>query len=160
MSKEKKSTIKRKSLPKKKKSEKTLEEPSSDAVKKHFFDNGNIIVYIVIFITILLFTSSGIFAALNLNFLLGNDVYVTLDVENEFIEVENKEVVPIDYTYSVKTNPFCATSCIVNITDLSEKKSTELVTIGVIELRSMGLPRCSGFALHLGEAYFVEVSYT
>jgi hypothetical protein len=88
--------------------------------------NSAILIFKISLIIIFLFITFFYFG-LNINYLLGNDVYVTLDISNsdmDKINLINGDIKEIPFKYSVKTNPFCTAYCLINKTDLSENKSS------------------------------------
>ncbi len=83
---------------------------------------------LVILLLILIFTSNIL---LEIHYILGNDVLIDLEVDNEYFTLVNGEMKEVSFTSLVKTNPFCEATCSYSFKDLSyntliEENSFEL----------------------------------
>ncbi len=62
----------------------------------------------------LVFNSSLYFRAL-----IGNDLFLSLDLEKEVLNLKNGENFSIDSSFGVITNPFCSSDCVISVVDLN-----------------------------------------
>jgi hypothetical protein len=81
------------------------------------------------------------------NAIIGNDLFLSLDVEEDFFSLKNGESFVIDSSYSVLTNQFCYANCKIEVKDLYSgerlfskednlmfpKKNKEKFNISIIE---------------------------
>lgn len=86
-------------------------------------------------------------SSLYVNAIIGNDLFLSLDVEEDFFSLKNGESFVIDSSYSVLTNPFCYANCKIEVKDLYSgerlfskednlmfpKKNKEKFNISIIE---------------------------
>ena len=78
--------------------------------------------FATIIILLLVFSSAGFQGYLYLHYLLGNDVIVQLKGSNEDFHLVNGEKAEVDFTASVRTNPFCTANCNSEFRDVSSDK--------------------------------------
>lgn len=101
----------------KKKQEKPIKKKQKkflDFVKKNKF-----LVISLVVILILLFSVFGAKIFLLVNFILGNDIVVKLNVDKEVISLVRGQEENIAFEASVTTNPFCSASCSSMFSDIS-----------------------------------------
>jgi len=95
-------------------------------VKKH-----RLFLALIILALILIFFVFGTKIFLFVNFILGSDTIVDLEVDKEYLELENNEIEEIKFKASITTNPFCKAICEYTFIDISydnviEKSNFEL----------------------------------
>ena len=95
-----------------------------EVIKKSLKKNKLWIILVSILILIILITS-GTKIFLYLNFLLGNDFVVKLDVAKEYIYMIKGQEEKINFDAFVRTNPFCKAVCDSEFMDISENKIIE-----------------------------------
>ncbi|MCK5107927.1 MAG: alpha/beta fold hydrolase, partial [Nanoarchaeota archaeon] len=82
--------------------------------RKQFFIIIAIIAIIIIF--------SWVKIGLYLNFLLGNDVLIKMQVDNDQFFIINGDTEDLNVEASVQTNPFCKAYCIIEFRDVSSNQ--------------------------------------
>lgn len=89
-------------------------------VKKHHVKMTGIVTGIVSGAILLVILLSSAF--LNLNFILGNDVLIDLKANKESFSLVHGQSDEVEFTASIKTNPFCDAYCSYTFTDISNNK--------------------------------------
>ncbi|MBI2102628.1 alpha/beta hydrolase [Candidatus Woesearchaeota archaeon] len=82
-------------------------------------EHRKIAVALIIAVIILL-SVFGTQIYLYINFLLGNNVVVKLDVSPQLLKVTRGESAPLEVKASVNTNPFCSAACSLKVMNLAE----------------------------------------
>lgn len=77
----------------------------------NFVKNNKALVVSVVVVLIVLFSVSGAKIFLLVNFLLGNDIVVKLNVDKEALSLMRGQEENVTFEASVTTNPFCSASC-------------------------------------------------
>ena len=77
-------------------------------------------ILIILIITIFL-SIFGTQAYLYINFLLGNNVVIKLDVSPQLLKIDQEETNPIKIKASVTTNPFCSAACSLHVINVADK---------------------------------------
>lgn len=72
---------------------------------------------LLVAVTVLVFNYSLYFQAL-----LGNDLFLTLDLNQDNFEVKNGEAFSIEAHSAIITNPFCSASCNLTLVDLTNQE--------------------------------------
>ena len=90
-----------------------------------FLKKNKVLVFLVVSLLVIIFFSFGTKIYLWVNFLLGNDIIVKLNVDKEFLSLVHNQEENIKFEVSVTTNPFCRASCKSTFTDISTGKITE-----------------------------------
>jgi len=89
-------------------------------VKKHKV----LVISLTVIISIILLTS-GTKLILYLNFLVGNDVVIKVDVSDEFLSLHHGENQTISFNSLARTNPFCQAECTSEFYDISNDRVIE-----------------------------------
>jgi len=84
-----------------------------------FVKKNKVLVISIVIILIVLFSVSGAKIFLLVNFILGNDIVVKLNVDKEVISIVRGQEENIVFEASVTTNPFCSASCSSTFKDVS-----------------------------------------
>jgi len=87
-----------------------------------FFKRHQAAVLIVIFVLLLILIIFGTQIVLFVNFLLGNDIIVKLNVDQESIKLVHGKEGIVKFEMSVTTNPFCSAECSSEFKDLGYEK--------------------------------------
>ena len=85
----------------------------------NFVKNNKALVVSVVVVLIVLFSVSGAKVFLLVNFLLGNDIVVKLNVDKEALSLTRGQAENVTFEASVTTNPFCSASCSSVFKDIS-----------------------------------------
>ncbi|MEE9525914.1 MAG: alpha/beta hydrolase [Candidatus Woesearchaeota archaeon] len=84
-----------------------------------------LLITIVIIVMLAILLAFGTKIALYINFIIGNDVIVKLDVDKENLILEHDQKEDIQFISSVTTNPFCKAVCNYEFIDISNNKVLE-----------------------------------
>ena len=102
-------------------------------VEKIPFSKKHKILYIlIILLIILLFTASGAKIYLFVNFLLGNDIIVKLEVDKEILPLIHNQEENITFKAKVTTNPFCTAQCESTFTNINDNQILKNETFKLI----------------------------
>ena len=83
-----------------------------------------IIFFSLIIILFIFFSIFFLRTYLNIQLILGYDVLIDLNVNNEYIVIQNNDIAEVSFITSVRTNPFCSAYCTYTFRDL---KSLEII---------------------------------
>ncbi|MBW2995872.1 hypothetical protein KY332_01090, partial [Candidatus Woesearchaeota archaeon] len=89
------------------------------AKKKKGLKQHKLLITILAIIIVIFLITSGAKIWLYINFILGNDIIVKLDVDKETIYIPHDQEQEITFTSSVTTNPFCKAMCSYKFKDIS-----------------------------------------
>lgn len=111
--------------------------------KKNFYQKHKKGIIISIMLVVIIIAVFGAKITLFLNFILGNDIVVKMDINKEWLTLQRDEQARVTMEASVTTNPFCKAICSFQFEDIS---SNTIIDTEESTLRP-GLPLKKEYAL-------------
>jgi hypothetical protein len=100
--------------------------PKEKWIKRH-----RRLIVIIIVILVIILAASGTQLGLWINFMLGNDVIISLNVDKEYLLLENGQEKQVNFEIKIQTNPFCRASCSSELMDISHNREIDRLIFNI-----------------------------